>query len=120
MPHDPEKYLFDIRSSAEFLLEFTANKTVDDYSQDRAFRSAIERELQVIGEAVMQLDRVAPDVALRITDHQSIIGFRHVLVHGYDSLRPETVWNVIEEKLPVLVREVQTLLKELGAEPGQG
>lgn len=120
MPHDPEKYLFDIRSSTEFLLEFTAGRTADDYSRDRAFRSAIERELQVIGEAVMQLERVAPEVASRIPEHRSIIGFRHVLVHGYDSLRPETVWNVIEEKLPVLMREVQTLLKELGAEPGQG
>ena len=120
MPHDPAKYLYDIRSSAEFLLEFTTDKTVNDYSQDRAFRSAIERELQVIGEAVMQLERVAPEVASRIPEHRSIIGFRHVLVHGYDSLRPETVWNVIEEKQPVLMREGQTLLKELGAEPGQG
>ena len=120
MPHDPEKYLYDIRSSAGFLQEFTASKTVDDYSQDRAFRSAIERELQVIGEAVMQLERVAPEVASQITDYRSIIGFRHVLVHGYDSLLPNTVWNVIEEKLPVLMREVQTLLKELGADPGQG
>ena len=66
----------------------------------------------------MQLDRVAPEVASRISEHRNIIGFRHVLVHGYDSLRPETVWNVIEEKLPVLVPEVKTLLKELGAEPG--
>ena len=65
MPHDPEKYLYDIHSSADFLLEFTAGKTVEDYSQDRAFRSAIERELQVIGEAVMQLERVAPVVASR-------------------------------------------------------
>jgi len=42
MPHhDPEKYLYDMLSSCEFLLEFTQNKTVDDYIGDRAFRSAI-------------------------------------------------------------------------------
>ena len=116
MPHDPEKYLHDILSSCEFLLEFTGGRTVQDYAGDRAFRSAVERELQIIGEAVMQLERIAPEVAGRIPEHRDIIGFRHVLVHGYASLQPATVWGVIESKLPVLTREVQTLLSELGGE----
>lgn len=115
MPHDPEKYLHDIRSSCTFLLEFTSGRTVDDYGRDRGFRSAVERELQIIGEAVMRLDRLAPQLAARIPEHQNIIGFRHVLVHGYDSLQPATVWNVIEVKLPVLATQVETLLDELGA-----
>ncbi len=83
-------------SSCEFLLEFTNDKTVDDYINDRAFRSAVERELQIIGEALIVLEKVAPAVAARIPEYQNIIGFRHVLVHGYDSLDPMTVWNVIE------------------------
>ncbi len=116
MPHDPEKYLHDICSSCAFLLDFTSGKSVNDYARDRGFRSAVERELQIIGEAVMQLERTAPQLAARIPEHQNIIGFRHVLVHGYGSLQPATVWNVIEVKLPVLAREVQTLLNELRAE----
>ncbi len=118
MPHDPEKYLHDICSSCAFLLDFTKGKSVNDYAHDRGFRSAVERELQIIGEAVMQLERTAPLLAARIPEHQSIIGFRHVLVHGYDSLEPATVWNVIEVKLPVLAREVQTLLNELRTDDG--
>jgi len=44
MPHrEPEKYLYDMLSSCEFLLEFTSSKAVDDYINDRAFRSALER-----------------------------------------------------------------------------
>jgi uncharacterized protein with HEPN domain len=116
MPHDPEKYLYDIRSSCEFLLDFTAGRSVRDYESDRPFRSAVERELQIIGEAVLQLHRVAPHLAARLSDHQKIIGFRHVLVHGYDSLKPETVWDVIETKLAVLLHEVQGLLDELDAQ----
>ncbi len=116
MPHDPEKYLFDIDSSCTFLLEFTKGRTVDDYSRDRAFRAAVERELQIIGEAVMQLDRLAPQLAARIPEHRDIIGFRHVLVHGYDSLQPATVWNVIEDNLPVLATVVEALLRELRAD----
>lgn len=73
MPHDPQKYLYDNISSCEFLAQFTAGRTVDDYARDRAFRSAIERELQIIGEAVMQLDRTAPNIAARISEHRNII-----------------------------------------------
>ena len=115
MPHDPEKYFYDILSSCDFLLEFVAGRTVVDYEHDRGFRSAVERELQIIGEAVMQLERVAPHLAARIPEHHNIIGFRHVLVHGYDSLQPETVWNVIQEKLAVLSGETRKLLSELDA-----
>lgn len=99
---DPKTYLFDIRSSCEFLLEFTRNKTLQDYQQDRGFRSAIERELQIIGEAMMQLEDVRPDITDQIPDAHRIIGFRHVLVHGYASLNPKTVWNVVETKLESL------------------
>lgn len=111
MPHrEPKKYLYDMLSSCEFLLEFTAGKEVDDYINERAFRSAVERELQIIGEALIHLERVAPAVAARIPEYQNIIGFRHVLVHGYDSLDPMTVWNVIETKLESLAENIRLLL----------
>lgn len=110
--HEPEKYLYDMLSSCEFLLEFTGDKTVDDYINDRAFRSAVERELQIIGEALIVLEKIAPDVAARIPEYQNIIGFRHVLVHGYDSLDPMTVWNIIETKLEALAPNISSLLNE--------
>lgn len=109
---DPEKYLYDMISSCEFLLEFTQNKTVDDYIEDRAFRSAIERELQIIGEALVQLDKVSPETARQMPDYLNIIGFRHILVHGYDGLNPATVWNVIETKLKSLKAKIQSLLRK--------
>lgn len=109
---DPQKYLYDIISSCEFILEFTATKTVEDYRNDRAFRSALERELQIIGEAMLQLDNIAPEVTKKIPEHRNIIGFRHVLVHGYDALDPVTVWNVVETKINGLRNKVQSILKE--------
>jgi uncharacterized protein with HEPN domain len=109
---DPQKYLYDIVSSCGFILEFTEAKTVEDYKNDRAFRSALERELQIIGEAMLQLDRVAPEIAEKIPEYRNIIGFRHVLVHGYDALDPATVWNVVETKLDGLHDKVQSILKE--------
>ncbi len=111
MPHQPEKYLFDMLSSCEFLIDFTAGKTIDDYVNDRGFRSALERELQIIGEALIQLEKVAPDVAAQIPEYQNIISFRHVLVHGYASLNPATVWNVVETKLENLAEKLKSLLE---------
>ena len=108
--HNPQKYLYDIQNCCEFLLEFTARKSAQDYRADRAFRSAVERELQIIGEAMLQLDNRFPEIAEQISDHGSIIGFRHVLVHGYDSLNPKTVWNVVETKLEILLSQVSTLI----------
>jgi len=108
--HQHEKYLYDMLSSCEFLLEFTNTKTVDDYINDRAFRSALERELQIIGEALIQLEKVAPAVAGEIPEYRNIIGFRHVLVHGYDGLDPATVWNVVETKLEALAQKIKLLL----------
>jgi uncharacterized protein with HEPN domain len=50
---NPQKYLYDIVNCCEFVLEMTNGKTVEDYKSDRVFRSALERELQIIGEAML-------------------------------------------------------------------
>ena len=107
---ESKKYLFDILECARFLEEFASGRTLEDYARDRGFRSAVERELQVIGEAMMQLARLAPSVAEQISEHRRIIGFRHILVHGYDSLDHELVWTLVQEKLPVLRAQVESLL----------
>lgn len=112
MRRDPRKYLHDMVDSCGFLTEFTRGKTIADYVNDRGFRSAVERELQIIGEALYQLDREAPDLAQRVTERRRSIGFRHVLVHGYDRLNAETVWGVIEVKLPALFGELQSILAD--------
>lgn len=114
MQRDPLAFLHDIVSACSFLLEFTRGKSVHDYATDRGFRSAVERELQIIGEALYQLNFIAPQIACRVSEHRNIIAFRHVLVHGYASLEPATVWGVIESKLAPLREEVQSLLVELG------
>ena len=110
---NPKKYLYDIVNCSEFVLQLTKDKTVDDYKNDRVFRSALERELQIIGEAMLQLDHISPETVDKISEHRSIIGFRHVLVHGYDSLDPNTVWNVVETKIEVRLEQAKELLPEL-------
>jgi uncharacterized protein with HEPN domain len=59
-----------------------------------------------------RLARIYEPTAIRITDHQQIISFRNVLIHEYDSVDNNTVWQMLQHKLPVLVFEVEALLKE--------
>ncbi len=76
------------------------------------FARVWKRELQIIGEALIGLEKAAPAVAAQIPEYQNIIGFRHVLVHGYDSLDPSTIWNVVETKLEGLAQKIKSLLKK--------
>lgn len=112
MKHDPKKYLTDMLDTCRYLLEATQGKTILDYNADRTFRGSVEREFQNIGEALRQLDSRCPEIAARITDYQRIIRFRHALVHGYDSIKPQLVWDLIENKLPTLCKELENLLCE--------
>ena len=112
MRRNQNKFIFDMLDSCRFLLEVTQNENVDRYKKDRMFRSAVERELHIIGEAMMQLKGLSPEAAARFTEHDRIIGFRHVLVHGYHDLDPDLVWLVVTEKLSVLRDELETALAE--------
>lgn len=110
MAHDREKYVFDMLDACRFLIEFTAGEGVERYKRDRPFRGAVERELQIIGEAMMRLKSLDASFAAQISEHERIIGFRHVLVHGYDSIDPDVLWHVIIAKLPILRTELEALL----------
>lgn len=119
MTRDREAFLFDIYDSAAFLLGFTQNEDFNRYQKDRAFRRAIERELQIIGEALFQLAKLDSALAARITESEGIIGFRHVIVHGYFDLKPDVVWSVLKNKLGILSGEVKLLLTDAGFPPDE-
>ena len=74
-------------------------------------QAAVEREFEIIGEALAKLIRLDETVAARITDHRRIVAFRNILIHGYADVDDRLVWDVLESKLPVLRHEVEALLK---------
>lgn len=108
------KYLFDIAQACEMLAQFTAGKTFADYADDPLLRSAVERQFEIIGEALRQALRLDPDLGTRISESQRIIAFRNRLIHAYASISDEVVWGIVESKLPALRSEVGGLLKEEG------
>lgn len=112
MAREPGKYLYDISIAAARVQEFVSDRSLAEYAQDALLRSAVERQFEIMGEALNQLSRAAPDIASRIPEHQRIIAFRNILIHGYAEVDNTLVWGVIESKLPALRDAVQQLLQE--------
>lgn len=102
--------LHDVRCAGCAIRDFVAGKTFADYVSDELLRSAVERKFQIMGEALTRIKREEPALIERIRDGNSIIAFRNILVHGYDSIDDRIVWNVIEEDLAALIADVERLL----------
>jgi uncharacterized protein with HEPN domain len=109
---EAKKYLYDIQQAAARVSEFIAGKQFDDYQSNAMLRAAVERQFEIIGEALAKLVKLDPTLAARITEHRRIIAFRNILIHGYADVDARLVWDVAANKLSVLRREVATLLGE--------
>ncbi len=107
---ESKKYLYDIAHAAKLALGFVADKSLADYNADIMLRSAVERQLEIVGEALTQLARTDSATASQIGEYQRIIAFRNILIHGYAEIDHRIVWNVLEIKLPVVLRQASTLL----------
>jgi uncharacterized protein with HEPN domain len=91
---------------------FTQWLNLASYLANDLVRSAVERQLSIIGEALSQLARLDPALASRIPDHRQIIAFRNVLIHGYAAMNPQRVWHEAVQSLPALAAAVGLLLAE--------
>jgi len=110
MRPETKKLLYDIAQAAERLELFSHGKTFADYEQDVLLRSGVERQFEIIGEAMSRLAKISPDIAVQISDYQRIIAFRNILIHGYAIVDDRVVWEMLQLKLPILRQQVQKLL----------
>ena len=112
MPLDVKVYLHDILRACDAISEFVEGKMFEDYQHSLLLRSGVERQLAIVGEALNQALKLEPELKNRVTSTRQIIDFRNVLVHAYMSVSAPVVWNVIENHLPLLRREINALLIE--------
>jgi uncharacterized protein with HEPN domain len=80
-----KKLLLDVREASESILQHTAGKSLAQYSADRFFQRAVEREFEIIGEALKRIDQIDPPTATRISELRRIVDFRNRIIHGYDT-----------------------------------
>jgi uncharacterized protein with HEPN domain len=102
MRRDPNKLVEDMSRAIGEVESFCAGKAFCDFESDRRLQLVVERELEIIGEALARLRRDHPSLALKIPDADKMIGMRNVLAHGYDVLEYEILWDVVENKVPAL------------------
>jgi uncharacterized protein with HEPN domain len=110
MHPDAGKLVWDAQKAAKRVARFTAGRTIQDYESDEFLRSAVERQFEIIGEALNRLSRVDAAAAATISDLSRIVAFRNVLVHGYASVDNLIVWGVIEGSLGPLCLALDRLL----------
>jgi len=108
MKPESKKYLSDIDYSISLIEEFLVNYTFHDYQDDLKTKSAVERQLGIIGEGVNNFKKFEN---IELSHSRKIMAFRNRLIHAYNSLEDEIIWAIVKRHLPLLKEEILDLLK---------
>ena len=111
MMRRPDVYLEIALRGLENAERFVGDKTEDEYISDLYCQSAVERQLEVAGDALGQLRKLDPELFANIPDGSLVVAFRNVLAHGYASLDHRRVYEAATVKAPELQEILQTLLE---------
>jgi len=111
MKYEILTWLEDIDRSIKEIYNFLPEKRdFFQFENDLKTKKAVERNLEIIGEALNRILKVNPDI--EITDSRKIIDTRNRIIHGYDSVTADILWLIISKSLPILEKEVEKLLKQ--------
>ncbi len=104
------KYLYDIKIAIDEIDSFFGNepRNFDNYKQNPLLKRAIERNLEIIGEAMNRI--LKEDINFPIENSKRIIGLRNQIIHGYDSVSDENIWGIITIHLPKLKKEINSYI----------
>ncbi len=109
MDKDIKKYLYDVKESIQSIENYLGERRdFKIYMRDKMLRRAVERELEIIGEAINRIDKIDPEIS--ISSKKRIINMRNRVIHGYDKIDDGIVWGTIIRHLPVLKTEINNLL----------
>jgi uncharacterized protein with HEPN domain len=109
MDNEIKKYLFDIQDSIDSILKYLGDKRdFNVYLADKMLRRAVEREFEIIGEAMSRIEKL--DSSINISSKRQIISMRNRVIHGYDEIDDEIIWGTIVRHLPTLKIEIDHLL----------
>lgn len=105
-----KKYLYDIKESIESIENYLGEKRdFNIYMADKMLRRAVEREFEIIGEAMNRIEKI--DSTIDISSKKQIINMRNRVIHGYDKIDNEIIWGTIARHLPKLKQQIETLLR---------
>ena len=111
MDHEINTWLYDILQAIEEIESYYIDtpRSFAQYVSDRKTKRAIERNIEIIGEAVTRIIR--KDKEFYLENAQKIIGTRNRIAHGYDKISDDLIWSIVINHLPKLKEEVSAFLK---------
>ena len=108
MDRSLKKYLFDIETAINTIDEYIGNpKIFANYEKNRQLQQAVERNLEIIGEATKRILDIEPDI--KISNARRIVGARNRIIHGYDDIDNAEIWSIIINSLPILKKEIEQI-----------
>jgi len=109
MKREIKKYLYDVKISINSIEEFL-EKDIDfiKYQNNKLLRRAIEREREIIGEAINRILKISPDIL--IDNAREIVSTRNLVIHGYDKVDDIIVWEIVKNHIPRLKEQIEQLL----------
>jgi len=105
-----KKRLLDALTACQAIENFVSGRVFTDYEQDRMLRSAVERQFEIIGEALHQAEMDDPQVTDLLPELRRIVGLRNRIIHGYDSVDDELLWQTIQRYLQPLIKHLERIL----------
>lgn len=111
MENKIKTWLADIKQAIEEIDTFITDKnTFEKFREDLKTKKAIERNIEIIGEAVNRILKVKPKFPIK--NARKIVATRNRIIHGYDNVSKEIIWTIVVKDLPDLKKEVNFLLDE--------
>ena len=111
MSIEEKKLLMDIDEAISSIDEHLQGRRIfQEYKESKTKRRAVERELEIIGEAVNKLLKITPDI--NISYSRMIVDLRNKVIHSYDNVNDMVIWNIIMNHIPLLKQEVISLINE--------
>lgn len=108
--HDIRACLKDIDLSIQEIYNFLpTNRNFFEFQKDLKTRKAVERNIEIIGEAMDRILKTDPEFP--IGDSRKIVDTRNRIIHGYDSVSEDIIWLIVNKYLPILEKEIKKLLK---------
>ncbi|MEZ5173326.1 MAG: HepT-like ribonuclease domain-containing protein [Bacteroidia bacterium] len=106
------KYLYDVKQAIDEIDSYFLNndKAFGEYSKNIILKRAIERNLEIIGEAINRI--LAIDNTFPINNAKRIVGLRNQIIHAYDNISDENIWGIIINHLPRLKLEIEDLIEK--------
>jgi uncharacterized protein with HEPN domain len=102
--------LVDALEACRAIQQFTTGCNFAAYTADSMRRAAVERKFEILGEALNRAEESAPGLTERLPEIRRIIGMRNRIIHGYDAVDDEIVWDTVQHKIPFLLEQLSTLL----------